>query len=442
MDGVIHGGILYGWSLHPPDQLCLYLSHFLSAWGIRAFEFLVSLVLVQLYNDSLFMVALFGLLDSLAIVLSSPYLGRYVDRSERYSAASNMYFWQNIGTFVSSLGFWILLHRDEKKDGPVGVSFAVLCILSACISSVGAMGSCISVEREWTKSICGSNDGNILTRMNAIMKRIDLICLICSPIAVGILLETLGYMICLVTMCLYNIIAWVLECYALKSAIEYNQLLNQPVKKNNDAGGVRKVADLGLQDQLTVYMNQPFTYYAISLAMTYMTVISFGSTMTAFLAFSGVGEAILSLFRGFGAVCGVSATLIFPRISLTLGLEKTAMYSIIGQALLVFGAVASMIVLNSTHVANIVLLLFLSISRLFLWLFDLSVNQVIQENASNGTIGTVFGAQTALQYTFQTIAYTLTLLWPDPKQFLTLMIISVVFIFTSMCLTIFGYRKS
>ncbi len=398
-------------------------------------------MLVQLYNDSLFMVALFGLLDSLLVAISSPYLGRYVDATERYNAASSMYFVQNTGTFVSSLGFWILLYREELKHGVIGVSFASLCILSACASSLGAMGSCISVEREWTKAICGSDDGDTLARMNAMMKRIDLTCLIGSPIAVGILLETLGYMTCLGIMCLYNVIAWILECHALRLAMEYNDSLSQPVKKTKDAE-MEKTAMFGLKDQVSVYIKQPFIYYAISLAITYMTVMSFGSTMTAYLAFAGVGEATLSLYRGFGAVCGVAATLISPRLFLILGLKKTAMYSIIGQTLVLFGAVASTIVLKSSHVANVVLLPFLSISRLFLWLFDLSVNQIIQENASDGSIGTVFGVQTALQYTFQTLAYTLTLLWPDPRQFLALMILSDVFIFTSMCLTIFGYLKA
>lgn len=41
-----------------------------------------------------------------------------------------------------------------------------------------------AVEREWTKALCG-NDSAALSRLNAAMKRIDLTCLIASPILVG-----------------------------------------------------------------------------------------------------------------------------------------------------------------------------------------------------------------------------------------------------------------
>ena len=235
-------------------------------------KFLVSLVLVQLYDDSLFMVALFGLLDSLVVALSSPYLGRYVDASERYTAATTMYFVQNLGTFVSSIGFWTLLYRKDMNHGVLSASFALLCILSACISSLGATGSSISVEREWTRAICGSDGEDKLARMNAVMKRIDLICLIGSPIVVGIILETQGYMVCLAATCLYNIAAWILECYTLKLAIECSDYLRQPVTNLSNAG-TDKIEELGLKEQLHVYMKQSFFYFAISLAIIYMTVM-------------------------------------------------------------------------------------------------------------------------------------------------------------------------
>lgn len=45
-----------------------------------------------------------------------------------------------------------------------------------------------AVEREWTKALCGS-DSEVLARLNAAMKRIDLTCLIASPILVGLVMQ-------------------------------------------------------------------------------------------------------------------------------------------------------------------------------------------------------------------------------------------------------------
>lgn len=43
-------------------------------------EFSIGLILLDLHPDSLALVALFGLVDSLAQVLAGPYVGAYIDR--------------------------------------------------------------------------------------------------------------------------------------------------------------------------------------------------------------------------------------------------------------------------------------------------------------------------------------------------------------------------
>ena len=46
-------------------------------------EFSVGLILLELHPASLALVALFGLVDSLAQVMAGPYVGAYVDRHAR-----------------------------------------------------------------------------------------------------------------------------------------------------------------------------------------------------------------------------------------------------------------------------------------------------------------------------------------------------------------------
>ncbi len=43
-------------------------------------EFSIGLILLDLHPESLALVALFGLIDSLAQVLAGPFLGAYIDR--------------------------------------------------------------------------------------------------------------------------------------------------------------------------------------------------------------------------------------------------------------------------------------------------------------------------------------------------------------------------
>lgn len=61
-----------------------------------------------------------------------------------------------------------------------------------------------------------------------------------------------------------------------------------------------------------IYFQQSTALFAFSLALVYMTVLSFGALMTAYLNAEGMTEAELSVFRGLGAIAGVSATFLFP----------------------------------------------------------------------------------------------------------------------------------
>ena len=69
----------------------------------------------------------------------------------------------------------------------------------------------------------------------------------------------------------------------------------------------------------TVYFQQGPALYAFSLATVYLTVLSFGVLMTAYLNWSGMTEAELSIYRGLGALAGVSMTFIFPPLQHSIG---------------------------------------------------------------------------------------------------------------------------
>ena len=67
------------------------------------------------------------------------------------------------------------------------------------------------------------------------------------------------------------------------------------------------------------YLRQDVLPPAVALALLYLTVMSFGPLMTAYLNWRGMNEAKLSLFRGFGATAGVACTFCFPWLHDKLG---------------------------------------------------------------------------------------------------------------------------
>jgi len=273
----------------------LYGSHFLSAWAQRSWEFLVGVIMVQISSD-LVLVSLFGCADSVSIVLLAGYIGRYIDTTERYEAARIMYLVQNVGMLVSGLGCAGLL--KGALSGFLFWALAGVSIVAACASSVGATGATISVEREWTKAIHEGGLSSDLAKTNAIMKRIDLVCLIASPIFIGVLAEESMYLSLFVSS-LWNVVSWPIECILLKQI--QNMAANlKPKRGGADPGERTDVSNDTFISHVFTYFHQKETLYpAFALALLYLTVMSFGTVMTGYLVWSGIGEVKLSMFRGY-----------------------------------------------------------------------------------------------------------------------------------------------
>jgi iron-regulated transporter 1 len=190
-----------------------------------------------------------------------------------------------------------------------------------------------------------------------------------------------------------------------------------------------------------LYFQQPFTASAFSLALIYLTVMSFGTVMTGYLAWIGVSEFKLSIFRGFGAVSGVCATLAFPALNRIQGLRRCGLLGIWVQFIsLVCSIIPSLLKYVgmdvSMQITSVVLMSGLALSRFGLWLFDLACNQIIQDEAPRELLGKIFGIQQSLQSLFQTVSFAITLLVPDPSVFFllmagsTLVVLSAAMLFT------------
>lgn len=68
----------------------LYISHGLSAWGDRMWEFAIALLLINIWPGSLLLVALYGLIVASAVVFCGPLIGEWVDHSNRLTVVRVM----------------------------------------------------------------------------------------------------------------------------------------------------------------------------------------------------------------------------------------------------------------------------------------------------------------------------------------------------------------
>lgn len=62
---------------------CLYWSHFLSRWGDRMWEFAVGLFMIQVWPNSLLLVAIYGLVETASVATLGVLVGNLVDKCPR-----------------------------------------------------------------------------------------------------------------------------------------------------------------------------------------------------------------------------------------------------------------------------------------------------------------------------------------------------------------------
>ncbi len=161
----------------------LYLSHTLSTWNARTFEFGAVLFLAAIFPGTLFYASCYALFRSLAAFVLASQVGAVVDTRERLWVVRQSIVWQRCAVACSCLVLLVLLDLTEQRLATV-LCFAV-CTLLACMEKLAFVGNTVAVERDWLVVVADSLE---LPRedLNSAMRRIDLICKLMAPTCISL----------------------------------------------------------------------------------------------------------------------------------------------------------------------------------------------------------------------------------------------------------------
>lgn len=355
---------------------------------------------------------------------------------------------------------------------------AILVMVSGAVVRMADMASTLAVEKDWVKVIVGGSSEvfiippspslmqthvcsvsysqnplcvKLLAETNAVMRRIDLVCKILAPVMVGFIMTYMSPLSAAVFMGVWNVVLVVPEYKMLYGVHTAFPALQQPRDVSNDQNvanrsllSVMMTPVTTLRNGWTRYVQQSVFRPALALALLYCTVLSFGSVMTAYANHRGMSEAALSIARGAGALFGLIATFLYPRLHRRMGVVKTGVLSIWAQlcllVLCVIGVSLSgrsgdcstlaynphqkIICLEERNLELGLLITGVIVSRMGLWMFDLAVSQVLQERVANEMLATVNGAQGSMQEGFGLLIGVLCIVFSNPDQFSTLVYVS------------------
>lgn len=193
----------------------------------------------------------------------------------------------------------------------------------------------------------------------------------------------------------------------------------------------------GIWHSISFYVRHPAFLPSFSLSLLYLTVLSFGAQMIAYLVAVGFTSTSIGLLRTVSAVCELSATWIAPATMDRIGAIRAGIWLLNWQILCIASATIALWVDTTPVIAATGLLMGVIASRVGLWGFDLSAQLLIQEVSPDMSVtgtnkhtnssalqevqpdqrGRFSAIEASVQNSFELCSFALTIGFSHPSQF-------------------------
>ena len=452
----------------------------------RAWDFAVILLLTVVGPpDSFHLIATYGITVNLTVALLSPSAGAMIDRANRLRAVIFVTAAQNMCVVGCCACFVVLLwgHLPTNSRG-----------WSLCVGLVHVGGACnvlfqglsnVILERDWVVVLAGGDDAWLRT-ITANLKSIDLSCNLVAPLLVSLIQIAGGSGTIAWALTAGNLVMVYLQYMALHRI--YYDVPALALKDGGEEGGSRSGAaprgdgETGVEGEemhssihdvdeernssnnasssfslrclcrrfggaLRNFFAHAHTYArqraflpGLALAMLYLTVLTFHSTMLAYLLTQGLHVSYIALAQGGSSGLGVLGTLCYERAAARIGTIRVGVLAVWQQVACLTVAVGALFypswrgghrgienVEDDAQTAATALGVFMAgiaLSRLGLYAFDVAAAQLFQYLVEEKVRGVVGGFQRTLESVFELLSYCLVLWRPHPDEFPSLAAIS------------------
>ncbi|KAK7186215.1 hypothetical protein DPSP01_005044 [Paraphaeosphaeria sporulosa] len=399
----------------------LYLSHTLSTWNARTFEFSAVIFLGSIFPNTLFYASCYALFRSLTAFLLSPTVGHQVDSRERLGVVRHSIIWQRVSV-TGSCGILLLLLRSAPETW-TKVAWFSICVVLAGVEKLAFVGNTVAVERDWVV-VVAEGLGVPREDLNSKMRRIDLVCKLVAPFGIS-LVDGYSTEVAIWAVLGQNTLSIVFEYFAIAQV--YHAVPGLASRKSSTAPINIEGRDMAtpnsrglsaaIQQWIDYFMN-PACLASFSLALLYFTVLGFGSQLTTYLLTLDFTSTHIAGMRLISVILELSATCAAPLLMRRIGAVRAGLWFINYQLITVILAI-SLFTLStpSTQTAGLALVAGVALSRLGLWGFDLCVQYLVQEDAPEATRGSFSSIEASLQNLFELCSFATTMVWARPDQF-------------------------
>jgi iron-regulated transporter 1 len=446
--------------------LKLYVSHALSTWNSRTFEFGAVLFLAIAVPNTLLYSSGYAFFRALSAVLLSSKIGSLLDRANRLSAIRLSIVLQRVPVALSCLLFLLLL-RSPDRASPWFLAILACTTVLACVEKLAAVANTVAVERDWVLVVA---DGLGVERrvLNATMRRIDLVCKLSAPVLVSFA-QSYSTELAIVGVLAMNCASVLVEYFAIHQvyssipelATRYAPIEDLSLSVNPHAGQITDPKDgkrtksclsslAGAFKPWISYIRSPVLLPSLALSLLYLTVLSTGVQYQTYMLSIGFSAIAVSFFRLAAGISEVLATFITPVLMKRIGGIRTGLWSINWQLFSLLSGLGAFVSFPGNYkIMGAGLSGGIILSRLGLWGVDLAVQDTVQEvncwqcristssNMHKGTPeherGEFSATEAALQNSFEMLSFASTIVFADPDQFIIPVCASLAAVSLSAC---------
>lgn len=211
--------------------------------------------------------------------------------------------------------------------------FAIVIGIGIC-EKLSGVGNMISMERDWVPNLAAratksESSAYGLTHINAVMRRIDLLCKLVAPVAISLVISFNSLPTGVMLVAGSSALSWGFEVWSARSVWQRNPRLRQP-KVEQYAEEIeivwhetsqnllrrlgKRIATLWAREasQMQRYFASDVWIPSLSLALLHLSVLSYSATFITFLLNSGFSLQFITIARAASSVIEVSSTFVAP----------------------------------------------------------------------------------------------------------------------------------
>ena len=291
-----------------------------------------------------------GLCTTFAALCLSSSVGSWIDRNPSRLRTLLITISANRTAVILACFCWMFLlpGKDQKSLNRAKVNsgipsldsnsgklwtFTIVIGLGIC-EKLSGVGNMISMEQDWVPVLAARPrecelSAYSLTHLNAVMRRIDLLCKLLAPITISFVISFISLQSCVILVAGISTLSWGFEIWSARSVWQRNPQLWQP-KVDQHAAEVeiiryessqnllrrlgKRIATLQARKAVEIhrYFASDIWIPSLSLALLHLSALQYSPTFITFLLNSGFSLLLITIARAASSVIEVSSTFVAP----------------------------------------------------------------------------------------------------------------------------------